>query len=61
MDPTEYLAGERAATEALGNIAADIAVPNELYVTFARLETDSARIGFLRRIQKHVERTRTAA
>lgn len=60
-DTLDYLAGERAAAETLGNIAADIAVPNEIYLTLARLETDSARLGFCRAIQKQLERTRAAA
>lgn len=61
MNPTEYLAGEHAAAEVLANVAADIAVPNELYLALARLETDAARLGFLRRVQKALERTRAAA
>jgi hypothetical protein len=61
MDPTEYLAGERAAADVLANVAANIAVPNELYLAFFRLETNSARVGFLRSIQKHIERTAAAA
>jgi hypothetical protein len=58
-DPLEYVAGEHAAAEILSNIAADIAVPNELYLALARLETDSARVGFCRALQKRLERTRT--
>ena len=57
MNPTEYLAGEHAAAAVLANVAADIAVPNELYLAFFRLETNSARVGFLRAVQKHLERS----
>lgn len=54
-DPLQYVAGEHAAAEVLSNIAADIAVPNEVYLTLARLETDSARAGCCRAIQKALE------
>jgi thiamine monophosphate kinase len=59
-DPLQYVAGEQAAAAVLSNIAADASVPNEIYLALARLETDSARIGFCRAIQKRIERTREA-
>lgn len=59
-DSFQYVVGEDAAAKVLANIAADIAVPKELYLAFFRLETASTRVGFLRAIQKHLERTREA-
>ncbi|WP_143037104.1 hypothetical protein [Paraburkholderia tuberum] len=59
-DPLQYVAGEHAAAAVLANIATDIAVPNEIYLTLARLETDSARVGFCRLLQKHLEQAAAA-
>ncbi|HVW50828.1 MAG TPA: hypothetical protein VHC91_10605 [Trinickia sp.] len=54
--PIEYLAGERAAHEALTRISADGAHPNELEATFSRLTSEPARAWFFRVIQKRLER-----
>jgi hypothetical protein len=61
MDTIEYINGQHAAAEAVAYMQAGAAHPDELESALARLTSDAARSGFLRQIQKHIERTKAAA
>ncbi|MCA8435349.1 hypothetical protein [Burkholderia seminalis] len=60
MNPTDYIAGERAAAEVLAYIQVGVALPDELESAFSRLSSEASRSGFFRVVQKHIERRREA-
>jgi hypothetical protein len=53
---TEHLAGERSARDLLDALRVTLGDGDELYRVVKRLQTDDALCGFLRVLQKSIER-----